>query len=91
MSEKFYPGCYVDSARGIYAVDAIVEFVESLGFDVQDDDPTNPLPESLSDCEWASEIEDQADEYMNAFFPLDGHYWGRNENGDWGLWAFDEE
>ena len=22
-------------------------------------------------------------------YPLDGHSWGRNESGDWGLWAIE--
>ena len=80
-------GCYVDSSRGIYAFDAIVEFAEKHGFDVGDDDPQNPLPESLADYEWAPEIEDNATDYMNQFFPVIDHSWGRNENGDWGLWS----
>lgn len=86
----FEPGCYVDSARGIYAIDAIVEFCEDYGFDVNDDDPSCPQPESLADYEWASEIEDDATDYMNEVHPVMGYLWGRNENGDWGLWNDDE-
>ena len=83
-------GCYVDGARGIYAIDMIVDFAESHGFELGDDDPMNPLPESLSDCEWSSEIEDDVDSFMNETFNVDGAYWGRNEQGDWGLWTIEE-
>ncbi len=79
-------GCYVDGARGVYAVDAIIEFCESHGFDVQDDDPQNPLPESLAGYEFANEMEDEADDFMNETYPVAEHSWGRSEQGDWGLW-----
>ncbi len=84
-------GCYVDGARGIYATDAIVEFAETHGFDLHDDDPANPLPESLADYEFADELEDEATDYMNEKHAVANHSWGRNENGDWGLWANDNE
>lgn len=73
-------GCYVDSARGWYATDAIVAFAESHG---------------LEKVDWTNEelayyeVEDEATDYMNEHYAVDGAYWGRNENGDWGLW--DEE
>jgi len=79
-------GCYVDSARGIYAIDAIADFAESHGFVINDEDPHNPLPESLSDYEFANELEDEIDDYMNANFAVSYAYWGRSEQGDWGLW-----
>ena len=84
------PGCYVDSARGIYAIDRIIEIAEGYGFQVNDDDPANPLPESLADYEFAGELEDEADDYLNTRFAIEGYFWGRNENGDWGLWEVEE-
>ena len=33
-----------------------------------------------------SDWQAEAEEYMNAEFPVEGAYWGRNKNGDWGLW-----
>ncbi len=89
-------GCYVDGARGIYAVDAIVGIAEEHGM---------PTPEGCEDsicrrcgpqadsqasswafCEHAGEIEDECDAYMGAHHGVEGCYWGRNDNGDWGLW-----
>lgn len=83
------PGCYVDGSRGIYAIDAIVSFAKGLGF-VPDED-NGPYPDSLADYEWANEVEDETDEYLNHQYRVAGHSWGRNENGDWGLWADDDE
>lgn len=74
-------GCYVDGARGIYAVEAIVDFARSHGAVIERDDQT---------C-FESEYEDEADDYMNADYPVDGCFWGRNDNGDWGLWPYDDE
>jgi hypothetical protein len=39
----------------------------------------------------ANEVEDEATEYMNEFFGVDGAYWGRSEQGDWGLWPEENE
>ena len=94
-------GCYVDGARGIYAIDRIVEIAEEHGMDVArcgdtdckhcaggDDDDSD---DSWSTCEWAGDIEDYIDDYMNESYPVDGAYWGRSEAGDWGLWDYDNE
>lgn len=81
-------GCYVDGARGIYAIDAIVEIAESHGW--QGTNETRKLKGSLSDFEFAGEIEDHADSFMNSDYGVEGTYWGRNENGDWGLWEIDD-
>lgn len=98
-------GCYVDSARGIYAVDAIVSFAENHGFTRKEDrgefqvstcscrtsDDLSALNhEKPSDCEYGNEIEDEATDYMNDNFPVDGYYWGRSDQSDWGLWEYDE-
>ena len=86
-------GCYVDGARGIYAVDAIVQFVRAHGFAMLHEDNTcEPhgltIGESeFAGCEYADEYETEATDLMNSYFGVDGHYWGRSEQGDWGLWA----
>jgi hypothetical protein len=87
-------GCYVDGARGIYAVDTIVEFAESHGAVIEPciDDHKHDETSSQSrfgGCEFANEIEDEATGYMNENYPVEGASWGRNENGDWGLWIND--
>jgi len=88
-------GCYVDSVRGIYAVDSIVEFAESHGFLVvlnKCDCQSPPISHSrASECAFSDGIEDEATSFMNDNFPVDGHFWGRNDNGDWGLWESESE
>jgi hypothetical protein len=90
-------GCYVDGARGIYAIDAIVEFAESHGMADQTCDTSNHTHEETHDdsrfagCEFAGEIEDEIDDFMNTTYPVNGAYWGRNENSDWGLWTIENE
>lgn len=82
-------GCYVDGSHGIYAIDAIVEFAERHGFTIEpcDDQHYETCFESrFAGCEFAGEIEDEASDYMNANYPVDGAGWGRSEQGDWGLW-----
>lgn len=93
------PGCYVDGARGIYAIDAIVALAEGYGFVPSECDcsvctgaaesPTM-LVSTYGGCEYASETEDEVDAYLNHNFAVDGYYWGRNENGDYGLWEVTE-
>lgn len=90
-------GCYVDSARGIYATDAIVAFANEHGANIRhDSDCASDHAETFcastfAGCEFAGDYEDDADSYMNETFPVEGAYWGRNENGDWGLWTCDED
>lgn len=89
-------GCYVDGARGIYATDAIVAFANAHGANiVHDEDCDNHADTSrestFAGCEFAGDYEDEADAWMNEHYAVDGAYWGRNENGDWGLWATDED
>lgn len=86
-------GCYVDSVHGIYAADAIVGFARAHGAKIAHEpseccdggDPTSIFTE-FSGCEFAHEYEDEADAYMEEHFQVDNHYWGRSEQGDWGLW-----
>lgn len=93
-------GCYVDGARGIYAVDRIVEIAE--GHDMEPPDPCfgtecprcawgdktggDGAYSEWANCDESSEVEDEATEYMNAQHAVDGAWWGRSESGDWGLW-----
>jgi hypothetical protein len=86
-------GCYVDGARGIYAIDAIVEFAESHGFTHDVEQTPTGMPGDFltySRDEFVGELEDEVDEYMNEHYPADGAYWGRSEQSDWGLWPTEE-
>lgn len=88
-------GCYVDSARGIYSTDFIVDFARNRGATITQNcecrhDDSHWASEFAS-CEFANEYEDEADNYMNEHYPIEGHYWGRSEHGDWGLWPIDED
>lgn len=90
-------GCYVDGARGIYVVDEVVSIARSHGFS-----DTEPCPgcqeaaqqdaeSTYAHCEFANEHEDEATDFMNNVCGVDGCYWGRSEQGDWGLWLIEEE
>ncbi len=86
-------GCYVDSARGIYAIDRIVE-IACVEHDMIEPEPCDCFEHPENDflphwnrCEFAGEIEDECDEYMNDHYDVEGTLWGRNEAGDWGLWV----
>ena len=81
-------GCYVDGAHGIHAIDKIVAFAKDHNFDLDEDVAEYS---TLSDYEFRDEVEDAATDYMNEFYSVDGAYWGRNENGDWGLWESTED
>ena len=84
-------GCYVDGARGIYAIDRIIEIATAHGM--------AEVECACGSCvqgqhEWSigcSEVEDDCDLFMNDTFAAEGACWGRNDNGDWGLWAIDDE
>lgn len=87
-------GCYVDGARGIYATDAIVTFAREQGATIVHDDTDCTHEETAFEsefggCEFADEYEDQATAFMDDGYSVEEHYWGRNENGDWGLWPAD--
>jgi hypothetical protein len=85
-------GCYFDSARGVYLIDALVPFAESLGFVPSDCDCDScKASGDYSACEFSNETEDEIDAYLNARFEIPGYSWGRNENGDWGLWKVEED
>ena len=88
-------GCYVDSAWGIYATDKVVEIAREHGADIKHDADCEHVetcfPSEFAGCECSGDYEDEADNYMNEYYGVDGAYWGRNENGDWGLWTIDED
>ena len=86
-------GCYVDSARGIYAIDGIVKFATNHGWSPteESDKAFAEFGKSWSEYEFNDELESSIDEYMNEEYWVDGCYWGRNENGDWGLWENDND
>lgn len=85
-------GCYLDGARGIYLIDGLVSFAEDHGFKLNETEEQFYADHdySLVDYEWNGETEDRIDDYMNDNYGVDGAYWGRNENGDWGLWQIEE-
>jgi hypothetical protein len=88
-------GCYVDGARGIYATDAIQEFAEAHGMEQIEckghKHAETCFSSRFAGCEFAGEIEDEADFYMNENYGVEGCYWGRSEGGDWGLWPIEED
>lgn len=86
-------GCYVDAARGIYAPDGIVEFARAHGARIDHGEDcvaghtSTCFPSEWAGCDLASEAVDEATDYMNATYPVPGHYWGfAPDSGDWGLW-----
>lgn len=89
-------GCFVDSARGNYAIDAIYSIAKEHGFTDQDAETflngqtEQDCDETLSSWEFSNDLEDDIDSFMNDTFPVDGAYWGRSEQSDWGLWAIEE-
>ena len=89
-------GCYVDGVKGVYCFDDIVRLAESHGFEVKHVNDDHVHVETVfhsrfGGCEFAEEIENEASDYMNEHFPVEGCTWGRNENSDWGLWEVEEE
>ena len=92
-------GCVVDRAQGIYATDRIVDFANAHGAAIPLCDTglrkvgstahkhaETAYPSEYAGCEFSGEIEEKIKQYMNHFYSVVGAYWGRNENGDWGLW-----
>lgn len=86
-------GCYVDGCRGIYAVRAIIDFANAHGASLEHDSACEGIDDEgmgLVGCEFANEYENEATDHMNDCHPVDGHYWGRSEQGDWGLWESED-
>lgn len=88
-------GCYVDGARGIYGTDAIVDIARDHGaviaHDCANGDHAETFDESeFAGCEFASEYQQEAEDYMNEHHCPDGCYWGTSEAGDWGLWEIED-
>ena len=74
-------GCWLDSARGRYIVNKVIDLAIDNGFDPKTEEPEDGWIE----YEFVDELQDEAEEYLNQFAP-DGCYFGSNENCDWGLW-----
>ena len=96
-------GCYVDGARGIYAIDSIIALAEARGFEAKGCDDWDCARchygqheagdgsyTEWAHCQFASEVEDEATEYMNEHQSVEGCYWGHVDGGDWGLWPTDD-
>ncbi len=90
-------GCYVDASRGIYTIDRIIAIARSHGMGEPADCseiehcPADHTSSGWAGCEFAGEVEDECDDYMNEHQTVDGHYWGRSEQGDWGLWEIEAD
>ncbi len=101
---KYVAGCYVDEARGVYMVDTIVEVAQQHGMSEPEPCTDDVCPRCHdgdktagdgSHSEWAHcvnypEVESECDTYMNEHHAVEGHYWGRSDQGDWGLWEVEE-
>ena len=93
-------GCYADGSRGIYLTDFVVEFANDHGASIEHVCPesrscrsynlTNEEYDSFSNCESSSEYGDEATNYMNEHYPVEGCSWAFID-GDWGLWTNVEE
>ena len=83
MTTKFETGCYFDSARGIYIGQAVIELAESLGM--------SPEEERTPEHEFYCEAWEDAENWLNRFHSDNNHYWGSNENGDFGYWEIETD
>jgi hypothetical protein len=98
-------GCFVDDWRGIFMVDRIVAIANEHGASIEhnataDCCEAKPKPDwrkgqvyidTFAYCQFGVEYEDEATDYMNKHFAVEGHYWGNTESGDWGLWKDDDD
>jgi hypothetical protein len=81
MAKKEYkPGCFFDGSRGKYIGTEVQKLAESNGWDPGYDLITDP------DDEDYLEATAEAEDWLNDFVVTEGHYWGYNEYGDFGLW-----
>ena len=83
-------GCYADGSRGIYLTDRVVEIANDHGASITHDwdcgcDFANGR-DSFAQCDFSNEIGDEATDYMNEHYSVEGCYWGFVD-GDWGLWT----
>ena len=75
-------GAYADSSRGIYVGQKVQEIARAHGWKGE---------YLAADAEFYDEAIDEAEAYMNEHYPVEGAYWGSNDNGDWGLWTAEQE
>lgn len=82
---KAHVGCYLDGSRGIYILEAVIGFAGDHGAKLPHVDCDCGGDSWSAECEWVIEVADEATDFMNYTFPVDGAYWGF-QDGDWGLW-----
>lgn len=74
-------GCWLDCCRGHYIGEAVIDFAESLGFHVENEEDRTP------EGEWYCEAWDDAEEYLQDF-AAEGFFFGSAEDtGAWGYWS----
>ena len=79
-------GCYFDGAFGRYNIPRVIDLAEQLGYV-----PPTDLDESEPDTEdmvWACE---EAEAWLNEHTSLPENCYWSFENGDFGLWMYDED
>ncbi len=95
------PGCYIDSHWGQYGSARLITIAVDMGWSPRNDclQGANLATKKLDECshpgvdhgltpedeeliDWVSEV---AEEWLNAKYPLSGHYWFWDD-GDFGLW-----
>lgn len=99
-------GCYVDAARGRYVFDGIVQIVLPLAQadgklkELRDEvdrvfgaNEVQRLKAVFGDDvdELRDLVEDVLTEYMESEHHREGYWWGRSEEGDWGLWEVQDD
>jgi|TARA_R100000049_G_C1861669_1_gene24910 hypothetical protein len=77
----YEPGCYFDCSRGIHIGAEIQKLAETSGWESEEGIITDP------DNEEYFEAAAKAEDWLNDFIIIEGHYWGYNECGDFGLWS----
>lgn len=77
-------GCYVDGCNGIYVGNKIQHIALSHGWKGE------PALDVYRDYENYDEATEEAIDFMNKSFGVDGAFWGWND-GDFGLYLIDEE
>ena len=102
MVGDFEPGCYFDASFGFdFNAHRILEFALNLGYEAKEEDleefailQNEPGYGEQADLDIIVGVLDDIEEYLNenkrAGKLEDTHYWGFRD-GDFGLWAIEEE
>jgi hypothetical protein len=80
-NNDYEPGCYFDCSRGIYIGNEVQLLAESNGWKPAGGIITDPRHEDYL------EVVAEAEDWLNDSVAVEGHYWGYNEYGDFGLWS----